>query len=188
MGNLIKEIIDSREDMCDMIEEYILNTARNVYREYIFERCGCMYEEDVIFECIEKFMVYEEKLRGSTPAQLKLYIRKIVNSVVSEYVRNFIKLDKLNFMTSGDEYVIEYLENKFEKTCTIENALVDKIYLEKFIEELKLSRKERQLFECFRIYGNIRDCCEVNKLSYNAAKQMLYRIRIKARRKIERDY
>lgn len=184
MEKFIAEILNCEEKAIKEIRDCFADTARSMYRDYIFQHCGHLYEEDIIVECIERIIMYAGQFRGNSFKEFKSYNEKIIRSIIFKYVKDVIKLDKLNFINCEEEHELEYVMDKYSRSYEIEDAVINKILLDNFIEKVELSRRERELIDSFKRYGSIRDCCEEGVLNYNAAKQMLYRIRVKIKKKM----
>ncbi|MFU0784651.1 hypothetical protein [Clostridium sp.] len=185
---LITELLDCNGEEVEEMGNYILSLVNKIYREYIYKHCGYMYKEDIIIESIEKIVLYKEKFKGSTFIQFKAYSKKIIISVISNYIRNVIKLDKATFVDCEDENAVEYLNNKCNEMSKIENKMINKILFEDLINSIEFSEREKKLMYGLRIYGTVKDYCQIKGENYNAAKQMFYRIKKKVKKKSDISY
>lgn len=184
MKKFIQEILNFEEKAVREIRKNFEYTARMMYRNYIFQYCGNLYEEDIIMECMERIIMYAGQFRGNSFQEFKSYNEKIIRSIVFRYVKYVIKLDKFRYISCEEDQELQHVMDKHSRSYEIEDVVINRILLDSFIEKARLSRRERELIEKLKIYGSIKDCCEEGDLDYNAAKQMFYRIRVKIKKKM----
>lgn len=187
-NDFIGDILNYKEEGMENIRIYFEDTARAIYRKYLLERYGHLYEEHLVNNCMEKIMMSIQKFKGESFEEFKCYSIKIIKSTILNYMRDELKTTKLEFVSYENEETMEYLINKCSNNLSTENIVINKIMYENFIKEMNFSKREMNVINKIRIYGSLKNYKKLNKCNYNAMKQTLYRIRLKVRKKLNDGY